>query len=90
MSITYVRDGAGCYTRCPPGAPPSKAICKAPPRPSLSGGSGWIVGPPGPQGEPGPQGPPGDLAFVTTDATLTGDGTAADPLSMPRIDGGTY
>jgi len=85
-SAFYMRDEAGCYTRCPPPAP----ICIPPLRPSRPNLGSWIIGPPGPQGEPGPQGPPGDLTFVTTDHTLTGNGTAADPLSMPRVDGGIY
>jgi len=90
MSITYVRDEAGCYTRCPPGTPASKATC-APPPPARAPAGGWIIGPPGPPGGPGPPGPPGGgLAFVETDYTLNGDGTMLDPLSCPGVDGGTY
>jgi hypothetical protein len=72
---------------------PSQPIICPPLDKRMPTARGGVQGPPGKRGEPGPpgpQGPPGDLSFVSTDHTLTGDGTTADPLSCPGIDGGTY
>lgn len=40
------------------------------------------TGPAGPQGPPGPMGMAGGLTAVATDESLSGDGTAGDPLSV--------
>lgn len=40
--------------------------------------------PNGPQGPQGPKGDPGDLTTVAHDATLTGDGTSGNPISVSK------
>lgn len=89
MNAVFVRQDDNTYARCRPQKPQKELP------PSLTqfiSGGGGRVGKPGPPGPAGPPGPPGDLSFVATDATLTGDGTIADPLSVvpPNVDGGIY